>query len=91
MGVVSGETMQENAGTLGEEDTPASDDPRVANLSEIFTEVTGVEGFVETQEQSETSKRLMADNDPGDYVATMVRTTGLSETLGEPKADDAGE
>lgn len=61
--------------------------PSVQSLNEIFTEVTGVERFVETQEQSKNSKRLMADSDPGDYVATMVRTTGLSETLDEPNTD----
>jgi len=65
--------------------------PSVQSLNEIFTEVTGVERFVETQEQSRTSTRLMADSDPGDYVATMVQDTGLSETLSEPKAEGAEE
>lgn len=65
--------------------------PSVQSLNEIFTEVTGVERFVETQEQSQTSTRVVADSDPSDYVATMVKTTGLSETLGDPDTDDAGE
>lgn len=81
--------MPENAGQLSDRDTPASEE--VQDLNEIFTAVTGVEQFVETQEQSQTSERLMGDNDPGDYVATMVKTTGLAETLSEPKTDGAEE
>jgi len=65
--------------------------PSVQSLNEIFTEVTGVEQFVETQEQAQTSKRLMADSDPGDYVETMVKTTGLSETLSEPNSENPKE
>jgi len=65
--------------------------PSVQALNEIFTEVTGVERFIETQEQSNSSTRLMEDNDPGDYVASMVKTTGLSETLAEPKTEATEE
>jgi len=68
-----------------EGDTSADAEQGVQHLNDIFTEVTGVEQFVETQSQFQTSERLVDDSDPGAYVAAMMDSTGLTETLSEPE------
>jgi hypothetical protein len=74
--------------TSGSE-THTDSERSIQHLSDIFTEVTGVEQFVETQDQLQTSERVVDDSDPRTYVAAMIDDTGLTETLSEPDHEQA--
>jgi len=74
------------------EESRSADVPEsVQSLQNIFTDITDCESFVETHEQRQISDRLVDANDPGEYVSTMVKTDGLSETLGEGNSDQSQE
>ena len=73
----------------GESDGDASDDDptRVELLGEIFTDIADDETFVDEQNQRRTDSRLLEGTHPGEYVGEMLKTTGLSETIGEGEAE----
>ena len=67
------------------------DEPKASHehLQDIFVEVTGTDVCVETQEQETEPGREVAgeDGSTAEYLSTMVRDDGLSETLAEPNGD----
>jgi len=69
----------------------SSDDRTTSHehLQDIFVEVTGTDVCVETQEQETEPGREVAgeDGSTAEYLSTMVRDDGLSETLAEPNGD----
>lgn len=73
----------------GESDGDSSDDEpsRVESLGEIFTDIADDETFVDEQNQRQTETRLLDGTHPGEYVGEMLKTTGLSETIGEGETE----
>ncbi|MDS0258524.1 hypothetical protein NDI56_03750 [Haloarcula sp. S1CR25-12] len=76
--------------------TPSDGDPEKSSqehLQDIFLEVTGTEVCVETQEQNTEPGRDIAgeESSTAEYVSTMVRDDGLSETLAEPSGEGQPE